>query len=184
MTKGAKVLSVRTVDTDVVVLLVGHFSSFGPCDIWVEFGMGKNFRRLHINDIVQNLGDRPSRALLVFHAYTGCDTTSSFTGIGKKTAWKAWKSLPEVTNAFLFIRENPFKPIEVSNPHFSTLERFTVVMYDKTSSHDSVNNARRELFTKSNRSLDHIPPSQVIILGNCSDLIQIVYVKEFCLYSF
>ena len=39
-------------------------------------------------------------ALHVFHAFTGCDTTSSFGGRGKKTAWNTWKVFPEVTAAF------------------------------------------------------------------------------------
>ena len=33
----------------------------------------------------------------MFHSFTGFDITSSFFGIGKKTAWNAWESFPEVT---------------------------------------------------------------------------------------
>ena len=38
-------------------------------------------------------------ALPVFHYLTGCDTTSSFGGKGKKTGWEAWNAYPVVTEA-------------------------------------------------------------------------------------
>ena len=36
-----------------------------------------------------------------FHAYSGCNVTSSMTGIGKKTVWNAWMSFPEVTSTMI-----------------------------------------------------------------------------------
>lgn len=166
---GARSISVRTVDTDVVVILVGHFfdmhRAHGPFDVWVAFGMGKHYRCLYINAICNHLGEPRSSALPAFHAFTGCDTTSSFLGRGKKTAWEAWKSFPDVTNAFLQIRANPFQPIDVMSSQFSILERFTVVIYDKSNTSGSVNKARRELFTKMNRSLENIPPTQVRLIS-------------------
>ena len=161
---GAKSIFVRTVDTDVIVILVGHFHQltvYGPLDIWVGFGMGKNYRCYHINDICRQLGEKKANALPLFHAFTGCDTTSSFSGRGKKTAWEAWKCYPEATDAFLYMKENPFDTIEITSPHFKTFERLTVLMYDKSSSTLSVNESRRALFTKQNRNLEHIPPTQV-----------------------
>jgi hypothetical protein len=51
---GGKVL-VRTVDTDVVVILVGKFYDLKVInpnlDIWVAFGMGRNYRFLSINEV-------------------------------------------------------------------------------------------------------------------------------------
>lgn len=48
---------IRTVDTDVVIL-IGKFSSFlslnSSADIWVAFGTGKNFTNYHINVICQS----------------------------------------------------------------------------------------------------------------------------------
>lgn len=105
---GAKTISVRTVDTDVAVILIGHYhdlcDAYGSFDLWIAFGMGKSYRWLHISRICNTLGEQRCRSLPVFHSFTGCDTTSSFLGKGKKTAWEAWKSLPDVTNAFLYIK--------------------------------------------------------------------------------
>ena len=47
------------------------------------------------------LGAKKCLALPMFHAFTGCDTVSSFSGRGKKTAWETWNVFPEVTDAFI-----------------------------------------------------------------------------------
>ena len=86
---GAETVLVRTVDTDVVVIIVGLFFDLvtiqPSCDFWIAFGMGKNYRLYHINSICESLGEPRSRALPVFHAFPGCDTTSAFNGKGKKS---------------------------------------------------------------------------------------------------
>lgn len=91
--QGAKVIQVRTVDKDVIVNLVRVFHDLVvTCPlvrIWVAFGMGKNYRFFHINAICASLDEPMSRALSVFHAFSGCDTTSAFSGKGKKLAWMA-----------------------------------------------------------------------------------------------
>ena len=137
---------VRTVDTDVVVL-VGHFyflrDQHPSSDIWVAFGTGKHLCYYHINTICANLGVERSWALPPFHAFTGCDTTSSFFGRSKKSAWQAWSAYPEATEAFVHIAQHPYEPISLSSEHFLTLERFTVVLYHKSSSLTTVNEARR-----------------------------------------
>ena len=42
---------------------------------------------------------RVCATLHVFHAFTGCDTTSLFAGRGKTTVWNTWNVFPEVTAA-------------------------------------------------------------------------------------
>ena len=74
------------------------------------------------------------------------DTTSAFFGKGKKSAWEAWKSYPDVTQAFLGIARQPHDPVTEESLNFKLLERYTVVLYDRTSSLKFVNEARRELF--------------------------------------
>ena len=108
------------------------------------------------------LGREQSRALPIFHAFSGCDTTSFFCGKGKKSVMRTWKSYPQVTDVFLNMQEYPFEEMSYASPHFQKLERLTVLMYDKSSQLHSVNTARRELFSKKGRSLENIPPTQVI----------------------
>ena len=66
----------------------------------MAFGTGGHFRFIPIHEVAAAVDPRKSANLPLFHALTGCDTVSSFAGIGKKTAWAAWNVYPEVTEAF------------------------------------------------------------------------------------
>jgi len=35
-----------------------------------------------------------------FHPLIGCDTTSAFSGSGKRSAWDIWNTFPEITSTF------------------------------------------------------------------------------------
>lgn len=162
---GAETILVRTVDTDVVVILVGKLHdllSFNEhAKVWVAFGMGRHFSFININRICSTLGEAKARALPVFHSFTGCDCTSQFFGIGKVTAWKAWEVNNQVTPVLEHISRHPFEPLTITSDSFKSLERMTVIMYDKSSPLESVNEARMSLFSKRNRDLENIPPTQV-----------------------
>lgn len=163
--KGARKILVRTVDTDVIVILVGvyfHLHDVYPdTDIWVGLGTGKHYRYYSINSICQNLGKPKSRALPFFHAFTGCDTTSQFFGKGKKKAWESWKSYPEVTEAFLCAVEHPFQFLLLTSPVTELLERYVCVLYDNTTPICSANELRQEHFCKRAKTMENIPPTQV-----------------------
>lgn len=164
--KDARSILVRTVDTDVIVILTGLFFHLYPAypglDIWVAFGMGKYFQYISVNTICMHLGVEKSLALPSFHAYTGCDTTSQFRSKGKKSCWEAWKVYPEVTEAFINMVAQPISPLESTCTLFELLERFTCILYDKTTSVVTVNDLRKELFSKGSLSMENIPPTQVI----------------------
>ena len=159
---------VRTVDTDVICVLIGKFHSLQEhcpqLSIWVAFGTGKKFVHLSINAVIDSLGKDKAEALPSFHAYTGCDCVSSVFGRGKRTAWEAWRCLPDVTKAFQQIMKDPFCNITEESEHFKLLEHFTVIMYDKTSSLESVNECRRALFCQKGKSMENIPPTQAALL--------------------
>jgi len=165
---GARTIEVNTVDTDIVVILLGQFHEFlkvrEEIELWIAFGSGKHFQQFRVNDLYEQLDKAVSRALPIFHAYSWCDTTSAFFRKGKKSAWQAWKSYPEATDAFLFMADNPFHAISSTSAHFKTIERLTVVLYDRTSNLTSVNEACRELFTRKNCNLDSIPPTENALL--------------------
>ena len=71
-------------------------------------------------------------ALPVFHSFTGCNTTSTFYGKGKKSAWEAWNCYPDVTEVFTHVALHPYTRMNVDTTHFQILERFVVILYDKT----------------------------------------------------
>ena len=81
---GATICLVRTVDTDVIVIIVSKFydllQQHPAADIWFAFGTGTNFRYIHIHTMCSVLGIEKSNTLPPFHSFTGGDTTSTFLG--------------------------------------------------------------------------------------------------------
>lgn len=154
--KGFRKVYVRTVDTDVVVLAIAMFNQISPEELWIAFGTKSNFRYIPIHEVVAAMDPRVCATLHVFHAFTGCDTISSFGGRGKKTAWNTWNVFSEVTAAFedLLLMQS-----DIRSSTISALERFVILMYDRTSDTEEINEARKQLFTRKSRTLENLPPT-------------------------
>ena len=153
--RGLRRIMIRTVDTDVVVLAIANIQNISCDELWLAFGAGKHFRYIPAHGLATSLGRGRSTALPVFHALTGCDTTSSFAGKGKKTAWDTWNAFPEVTRAFVEIY---LHRSAVPDSILNLMERFVVKMYDQRSTSCSVNCIRKQLFAQKGRTLQNIPP--------------------------
>ena len=148
----SKVL-IRTVDTDVVAIAVRIFQLLNTLQqLWIAFGTGKSFRYLAIHEIAAAIGPQKALALPMFHALTGCDTVSAFK---KKTAWVTWNSFPELTEALLTLS---FTPPSIPEETMRVVERFVILMYDKTSRCSDIDKARKKLFTKRLKA-EQIPPT-------------------------
>ena len=120
---------IRTVDSDVFMLAIAAVNEAHIDELWVAFATGKSFRYLLAHEIALSLGPRKSNALLFLHAFSGCDTVSSFAGRGKKTAWEIWKIYDEVSPAFYTLASNP--DLKSISDQLEVLERFVVLMYDR-----------------------------------------------------
>ena len=83
---GYKRIVVRSSDTDVLVLLLYHDID---CEVWQNCGIAKKPRFLPVHLIRCGLNPDVREALPLFHALTGCDTTSQFCGYGKKSGWES-----------------------------------------------------------------------------------------------
>ena len=153
---GFKKIMVRTVDTDVVVILISHIQDILAQEVWIAFGIGKNCRFISAHEIATKLGTSKSKALLMFHAITGCDMVSFFSGRGKKTAWNTWDAFPQVTDAFAILSKTPF---EISTAIMDVVQRFVVIWYDRTSELSKVNESRQQLFSKG-KPIENIPPTE------------------------
>ena len=67
-------IMIKTIDSDVAVIAIANFHQLVPLtELWIEFGAAKSFRFI----IARGLGPDQSVAFLFFHAFSGCDTTSS-----------------------------------------------------------------------------------------------------------
>ena len=152
---GHQSIMIRTIDTDVAVLAISIFHNVPVTELWMAFGAGKHFRYIAIHEVARALGKEKSKALPLFHAMTGCDTgknviidyqlfdrpelnychsflylVSFLAGKGKKTAWEIWKLYPDLTP----VLSNLSLPLPVlDNLSMVTIERFVILLYDKTS---------------------------------------------------
>ena len=93
----------NSLNTDVVVIAAASFSQLNVTSLWIGFGASKHFRYIAIHELVNILGPEKSQTLPLFHALTGCDTVSG----EKKSAYKTWSIVPNPTDAFLEIINNP-----------------------------------------------------------------------------
>ncbi|KAG7156429.1 hypothetical protein Hamer_G006188, partial [Homarus americanus] len=138
---GHRRILIRTVDTDIVILAVALENERSEVldELWLTFGTGKN---------------------RLFHALTGCDTVSAFAGHSKKAAWATRNAFPEVTTAFLSLASTTS---ELPDGVLSTLERFIVLFYYRTSTCCDVNVLRKKLFSRKSRSLEDLPPTRAAL---------------------
>lgn len=160
---GHRRIKIRTNDTDVVVLAISVANTISAEELWVAYGSGKHLHNLPVHSIATSLGQEKSSALPMFHAITGCDTVSFFAGRGKKTAWDVWKVFPELTPV---LRALAASPEAITEDHIAVIERFVVLLYDRTSNITSVNDARQELFSKKSRTLENIPPTRAALVNH------------------
>ena len=133
--KGHQKIMVRTVDTDVVIIAISFFHLLNVEELWIAFGTGSKLRYLPAHKYAVSLGEEKARSLLFLHAFSGCDTVSFFAGRGKKTAWDVWMSFDLSHAAFLALLEDPFN---LTDEYFAVLERFVVLLYDRTSEKNKV----------------------------------------------
>ena len=80
-------LVLQSPDTDFLVLNVSLFRRLDCPELWFRTGVKDRHRLIPVHDISLALCEKMSSSLPGFHAITGCDSTSSLAGIGKKKAW-------------------------------------------------------------------------------------------------
>ncbi len=71
----------------------------------------------------------------------------------------AWQSYEEVTE---FLAGHPFEHLRYDSIHFCRIEKFTVILYDKTS--ESPKFGERDLFCQKNHAMDRIPSTKNALL--------------------
>ena len=74
LNKGCNQVSIRTVDTDVVVILMGLYPDLIAMHPSASILYGLDWAWGDISRICASLGPETSRSLRIFHSFTGCDT--------------------------------------------------------------------------------------------------------------
>ena len=90
---------VRSPDTDVFLLLLFHTRNINH-QLFLDTGTGNKRRLLNVNKLEEMHGKDLCEAVLGLHAFSGCDSTSSFVRKGKITAFKKFSKDPSHTKAF------------------------------------------------------------------------------------
>ena len=158
---GHRKITIKTVDTDVTIIAIAVFHVLLLEELWIEFGAGENRRWFPIHEYACSLGEQICSGILFWYAFTGCDTTgkdiTSFAGRGKTSAWETWKAFPEVTESFKILSNCPSR---ITENDLTLIERFVILMYDRSLLNTDINSARRQLFTKKQRPVDGLPPTR------------------------
>ena len=103
-----------------------------------------------------DLGSSVCHLLPAIHVITGCDSVSSFSGIGKKTAFSIIKTK---TNEFIDMfefGESPTLSLECAS--VIACIKFACYLYDSKTTMMDINQLRLKLFTQKNVTGDKLPP--------------------------
>jgi len=131
---------VRSPDTDVLVILLAYASSL--CQrVYLDTGTGNKRRLIDIQAIADVLGTDVCAALPAYHAFTGCDYTSSFVRKGKVQPFKIVCRHSDFTAAF----KNLGTSADMDGTQLPALEQFVCSMYGRAAYKDT-NALRYRLF--------------------------------------
>ena len=155
---GHQVVVVKSQDTDVAVLAF-HFSHEITARLYLLTGRGSSLRMCDATATGAKLGADVCNALLGMHAFTGCDSTSAFSGKGKKLAFDlishGGAKGQEARRAMIEIG----KSFQLSEEALQLMEQFTCALYGRPQA-GSINTVRYELFCRGKSSSSQLPPCQ------------------------
>ena len=140
------VVSVR--DTDVFLMLVYHFDKMQCKNLWMMAGTSKVRRIIPIHEVYRSMSSEVLASLLAFHAISGCDTTSYIRGHTKQTMWNTYSGNPTLLQ---HLGKGP-----LTQETITSAEQFFCKVYKANG--DSVDEARRQLFTKTTQP-ECLPPT-------------------------
>ena len=93
----------------------------------------------------------------MFHAFTGCDTVSFLEEEVKELHGIHGKSTMTLHQHFQCLLTKTLVSVEI---FIKPLERFVILLYDRTSNLECVNRARKQLVIQKGRSMKGIPPQK------------------------
>ncbi|PIK48591.1 hypothetical protein BSL78_14548 [Apostichopus japonicus] len=135
-----------------------HIMAMNPAaEIWISFKAGKTTRMISLNTIATSLGTKTCKAMALFHAFTGSDSTSSFKFKGKRYCCKLMQEVPTLMEEFATTVDTPFQ----TSPKLKEVTRnFVCRLYSNESNEESdVDRVRMRLFSQKTRDVERIPPT-------------------------
>ena len=149
---------IAPLDTDVLIIACFHFiKSFFLCsELWFKTRNVSNLRYLAVHDICKKYGATFCMPLPVVHALTGCDSTSSFTGIGRKTAFKILQT--KISELQSLCDLGDLVEVQMNSDAVNDTIKFVIWLYDKTADTHQINEIRYKLFAQKNSNPENLPP--------------------------
>ena len=158
---------VQTGDTDVIVILLCNFhhilATNDAAQVWISFQAGTTKRMINLNDLAETLGSIKCKALALFHAFTGSDSTSSFKFKGKRFCYKTLEKLPSVLDKFSTVTSSQF---QTSPSICEAAQDFVCTLYDSDglsttgqSSNNNVDLVRMDSFCRRTKDVERISPT-------------------------
>ena len=122
---GIDYVMVRTVDTDMILLLVAyrHWEVNINSKVFACMVVGTDENYFDINSISSQLSHEKCQALPFFHALTGCDSTSYFFNQGKCKFWDRWDEFSLKDDLTSVFGELSAKPETVTEEQALILEK-------------------------------------------------------------
>ena len=131
---------------------MAYNDSVSAKEIWMKCGTKQKprFTAIHAITLPENI----RKNMLQFHALTGCDSTSQFTGIGKRSAWG------------IFCNNNNSELLyelggdhTLNTPAMARVEEFVCRLYKPGTSITSIQALRSVMFRTSKKALESLPPT-------------------------
>ena len=133
---------IKSPDTDVAVTCLCLLSQLNA-NVHFYTGVGNKSRIINLKKVEEVIGPQTCQALVGLHTFTGCDSTSSFYGKGKKKTFRLLEDNGEFLEAFIELG----KEFSVQESTFLKLEQFVCYLYGYQSS-TKVNEVRYKVFYK------------------------------------
>ena len=146
----------------MLLISYSHLFSSNSIDLICQFGFGDKKKYHCIKTIASSIGPDKCKALPFFHAFSGCDTVSSFYGHSKTKIWDSWfksSNMEQITNIFTELSN---QPKEITSTQIDIIEEFLMsVYYPKSNNLESIDIERFNHFTRlSDPNLRTLPPSR------------------------
>ena len=138
-------------------------------------GFHLELRNIQINDICNTMYSAKAKCLPAFHALTGSDNTSFFSGTGKKTAYAKWSTRPELTSTLCHLMDKPETP---SSDDIAVIESFIISLYSVYCTLADVNKARQQIFAQSSRTFEYLPPMKAALVEHIK---RTTHLAELCM---
>lgn len=148
------VVAIKSPDTDVFLLMVAMKQNFSA-DLHFITGNQNQSRIISVNEVCDKVGSETCNLIVGFHAFTGCDSVSSFYGKGKKKAWKVLSENPKGKDAFRILGNEVYPTEDL----YEILVEFVCALYghkDMT----CVNEVRYCMFRLGSFSDECLPPTR------------------------